>query len=124
MITRYTGSSTGLTGNETIVGGTIKVGNGAEIKTKGKTLQQIADEINAQNISGITASITDGKFTIDSKNGSVSIAVSGDFARVTGMGDYTVSKSTSETTTSTQKFYKLVYGSTDGLTGSETVLNG
>ena len=124
LITRYTGSNSALTGNETVTGGSIKVGNGALINTKGKTLQQIANEINAQNLSGITATITDGKFTIDSKNGSVSIAVSGDFARVTGMGDYTVSKADTTTTPSTQEKVYTVYGSTENLTGSETALSG
>ena len=86
------GMSENLTGSVVVLNGTIKVGDGAEINAKGKTLDQIVSEINAQGLDGITASIKDGKFTIESTNGVPSILATGDFARVTGMADYTVDK--------------------------------
>ena len=84
------GSATGLTGSKKITNGTIKIGNGAQINTTNKTLQQIVDEINAQGLDGVTASITDGRFTITSESGVVEIKATGDFARVTGVANYTV----------------------------------
>ncbi len=89
--TKMQGSTGGLSGDELVLGGTIKVGSGAEIDTTNKTLNEIVAAINAQNQSGVTAHIEDGKFTIHSVNGKVDITVSGDFARVTGMADYSVS---------------------------------
>ena len=85
-----TGSATGLNGSENILSGSVKVDGGSEINTSNKTLQQIVDEINAQNIDGVTASITDGKFTVTSTKGQTNITASGDFARVTGTANYTV----------------------------------
>lgn len=88
--TKLQGSTGGLSGDEIVLGGSIKVGSGAEIDTTNKTLNEIVAAINAQNQTGITAHIEDGKFTIHSKDGKVDISVTGDFARVTGMADYTV----------------------------------
>ena len=86
------GAADALTGDETILSGTIKVGSGAEINTAGKTLNQIISEINSQG--NVTASITDGKFTIESETSGVSIQATGDMARVTGLASYTTQSGT------------------------------
>ena len=52
------GAADALTGDETILSGTIKIGSGAEINTAGKTLNQIISEINSQG--NVTALIKDG----------------------------------------------------------------
>ena len=120
VITTVQGSTSSLTGNITILGGTLQIQGGTAIDTKGKTLQQIVDEVNAQNIKGITASITDGKFTIKGEDVTPSIIATGDFARVSGLGDYRVEAGT----TSSSESITRHYGSTTGLTGEETVLGG
>ena len=86
------GAAAGLTGSETVVSGTIKVGSGAEINTAGKTLNQIINEIDLQG--NVMASITDGKFTIESETSGVSIQSTGDMARVTGLANYSVQSGT------------------------------
>lgn len=90
------GAADALTGDETILSGTIKIGSGAEINTTGKTLNQIINEINLQG--NVTASITDGKFTIESETSGVSIQSTGDMARVTGLANYSVQAGTTTNT--------------------------
>ena len=47
------GAADALTGDETILSGTIKVGSGAEIDAAGKTINEIIGEINSQgNVAG------------------------------------------------------------------------
>ena len=93
------GSASGLSEDVLVLGGSIKVGDGDEIDAKGKTLGEIASEISAQGF--VTAAIEDGKFTLRSENGEVNIEASGDFARVSGMGSYTVSSSSQSSTPAT-----------------------
>ncbi len=109
-----------LTGDETILSGTIKVGSGATINTAGKTLNEIIGEINSQG--NVTALIKDGKFTIESETSGVSIQATGDMARVTGLANYSVSGG-STTNTSAENVY-LSQGAADALTGDETILSG
>ncbi len=114
------GANSGLTEDIVILSGSIQVGSGGVIDVKGKTLGQIADEITAQG--EVTASIQDGKFTIKSEAGEVSIDATGDFSRVTGIGSYTV-QAGSTSNTSAQNVY-ISQGAAAGLTGSETVVSG
>ena len=85
------GSNSGLTEDILVLGGSIEVASGGVIDTAGKTLGEIAQEISEQG--NVSASIQDGKFTIKSENGEVSIVAQGDFARVSGMGSFTISQS-------------------------------
>ena len=120
-ITKMQGNKSGLSENVLVLGGSIKVANGSVINTKGKTLGQIAQEITAQG--NVTASIEDGKFTIKSENGEVNIIAEGDFARVSGMGNYTVSAATISNTISANR--KVIQqGVKSSLTGMEQILNG
>ena len=114
------GANSGLTEDIVVLNGSVQVGSGAQIITKGKTLEQIAKAITAQG--NVKASIQDGKFTVKSENGEVSIKATGDFARVTGIGSYTVQSATTSNT-SAQNVY-VSQGSAAGLTGSETVVSG
>ncbi len=120
------GSATGLTGSEKVVSGSVKIADGAEIDTKGKTLQQIVDEINAQGLDGVTASITDGRFTITSESGVVEIKATGDFARVTGVANYTVEAVAPMTPSdSADELYKGNFtNSIDRLTEEEAIAQG
>lgn len=120
-ITHMQGANSSLSSSIKITNGTIKVGSGAVIDATGKTLGQIVNEINAQKISGVTASIKDGKFTISSEKGIQTISVSGDFARVTELGNYTVSPATQGTE---NKMLSKTQGSNDSLTGTETIVGG
>lgn len=85
------GANSGLTENILVLGGSIEVAGGGVIDAAGKTLGEIAQEITVQG--NVTASIEDGKFTIKSENGEVNINAQGDFARVSGMGSFTISQS-------------------------------
>ena len=114
------GANSGLTDDILVLSGSIKVGSGSQISTKGKTLEQIANAITAQGY--VTASIQDGKFTIKSEDGEVNITAAGDFARITGIGSYTV-QSAVTTNTSAENVY-LSQGAATGLTGDEVILNG
>ena len=114
------GANSGLTADILVLSGSIKVGSGSQISTKGKTLEQIANAITAQGY--VTASIQDGKFTIKSEDGEVNITAAGDFARITGIGSYTV-QSAVTTNTSAENVY-LSQGAATGLTGDEVILNG
>ena len=114
------GANSGLTDDILVLNGSIKVGSGSQISTKGKTLEQIANAITAQGY--VTASIQDGKFTIKSEDGEVNITAAGDFARITGIGSYTV-QSAVTTNTSAENVY-LSQGAATGLTGDEVILNG
>ena len=119
-ITVMQGANSGLTDDILVLSGSIKVGSGSQISTKGKTLEQIANAITAQGY--VTASIQDGKFTIKSEDGEVNITAAGDFARITGIGSYTV-QSAVTTNTSAENVY-LSQGAATGLTGDEVILNG
>ena len=119
-ITVMQGANSGLTADILVLSGSIKVGSGSQISTKGKTLEQIANAITAQGY--VTASIQDGKFTIKSEDGEVNITAAGDFARITGIGSYTV-QSAVTTNTSAENVY-LSQGAATGLTGDEVILNG
>ena len=119
-VTIMQGANSGLTEDILVLGGSIKVGNDTAIDTKDKTLEQIAQEITAQG--NVTASIEDGKFTIKSENGEVNIVAEGDFARISGMGSYTV-QSAAHSGTSAQYSYRTL-GSATGLTGNENILGG
>ena len=104
------GQNSSLSESTLVLNGSIKIGNANEIDTKGKTIGEIVSLINAQSIPGITASIKDGKFTVTSTNGVETITVSGDFARITGMDNYIVSKGIieeKETTTFIQEITQL-----------------
>ncbi len=114
------GANSGLSEDIVILSGSIQVGSGGVIDAKGKTLGQIADEITAQG--QVSASIQDGKFTIKSESGEVSIDAAGDFSRVTGIGSYTV-QAGSTSNTSAQNVY-ISQGAAAGLNGSETVVSG
>ena len=115
------GANSGLTEDILVLGGSIKVGNDTAIDTKDKTLEQIAQEITAQG--NVTASVEDGKFTIKSENGEVNIVAEGDFARISGMGNYTVSAATISNTISANR--KVIQqGAKSSLTGREQILNG
>lgn len=121
------GANDKLIGNENILSGTIKINNGAEISTKGKTLNTIISEINSQGQFGISAFILNGKFTIQSRE-PVTITATGDFARVTGLDNYTVTASTTtngeSVPTATTKEITIQQGSATNLTGFETVIGG
>ena len=114
-LTVMQGANSGLTEDIVVLNGSVQVGSGAQIITKGKTLEQIAKAITAQG--NVKASIQDGKFTVKSENGEVNINATGDFARITGIGSYTVQSATT-TNTSAQNVY-VSQGSAAGLTGSE-----
>ena len=114
------GANSGLTDDILVLSGSIQGWSGSQISTKGKTLEQIANAITAQGY--VTASIQDGKFTIKSENGEVNITAAGDFARITGIGSYTV-QSAVTTNTSAENVY-LSQGAATGLTGDEVILNG
>ena len=119
-LTVMQGANSGLTEDIVVLNGSVQVGSGAQIITKGKTLEQIAKAITAQG--NVKASIQDGKFTVKSENGEVNIKATGDFARITGIGSYTVQRATTSNTTA-QNVY-VSQGSAAGLTGSETVVSG
>ena len=122
-VTVMQGKNSGLSSDVVIVGGSIQVGSGSSIDCMGKTLGDIASEINSQGIAGVSAEIRDGKFTILSESGVQTISVSGDFARVSGMGDYTVNAGTTQDNSTTKTI--LTYtGSTTGLNGAENTLGG
>ena len=119
-LTVMQGANSGLTEDIVVLNGSVQVGSGAQIITKGKTLEQIAKAITAQG--NVKASIQDGKFTVKSENGEVNIKATGDFARITGIGNYTVQRATTSNT-SAQNVY-VSQGAATGLTGSETVVSG
>ena len=123
LITTVQGSTSSLTGNVTVLNGTLQIQGGTAIDTKGKTLQQIVDTVNAQHITGITASITDGKFTIKGEGVTPTIIATGDFARVSGLGDYRVEGGTSAAG-DTGLFKGDFINSIDRLTESEAIAQG
>ena len=105
------GQASSLNENIVVLGGSIKVGDAAEIDAAGKTLKQIVDAINALGLEGVSASISDGKFTVTSEAGEIEIVAKGDFARVTGMDRYTINAADISQTGSS--------GSTGGTEGTE-----
>ena len=117
------GSTMYLTEDIVSVGGTIKIGNAAEIDTTGKSLSQIVDEINAQGITGLTASITDGQFTLRVKGANApTVVATGDFARITGLASYNVAAGSNSSTPEVTVIQ--MQGATTTLDGSELLLNG
>ena len=123
-ITLMQGQNTSLNGSERFVGGSIQIDGNAVIDTDGKTLNQVISEINAQNISGVTASIKDGRFTVTSERGQVDVIASGDFARVTGLASYTISEGSSTDTARPVITIHTYTGQADSLTGTETLVSG
>ncbi len=123
LITTVQGSTSSLTGDVTVLNGTLQIQGGTAIDTKGKTLQQIVDEVNAQNITGITASITDGRFTVKGEGVTPTIIATGDFARVSGLGDYRVEGGTSAAGDSGLNKDNFI-NSIDRLTESEAIAQG
>lgn len=114
------GANSDLTEDILVLGGSIEVAGGGVIDATGKTLGEIAQEISAQG--NVSASIQDGKFTIKSENGEVSIVAQGDFARVSGIGSYVVSSSS---TTNVQGAYKGSFiNSINRLTEEEAIAQG
>ena len=123
-VLKYQGQNASLTGSTTVAGGSVTI-NGNTIDTSGKTLDEIIEEINNLGLTGITASVTDGKFTVTSTNGAVSIEASGDFARVTGMAEYiTGTGSSSNVVDENTESYTIVKGSTVSLTEDITSVGG
>ena len=101
--------------DDIIISGSIQIENGVTINTAGKTLQEIADLINEQKQPNIQALIDDGKFVIKffGSSNAPAYTAAGDFARVTGLGDYSIGASTTSITTNSSI-----------LTGSVTVASG
>ena len=77
-----------ITEEDYIVNGSLTIGSYV-FETKNRTIISLISEINNANITGIRASIEDGKFTINALNAECTISASGDFARVTGIMSYT-----------------------------------
>ena len=118
------GSNANLTGDEVLVGGSVKIADGALINTNGKTINEVIELINSQNISGVTASIQDGKFTIISEyDDNIIVDARDDFARVSGLGTYVVGSSNNVTEASDIEFYRY-QSNVSSLTGDEKVISG
>lgn len=77
--------------------GSLKIGD-YTISTVNKTMAQIVNEVNNLNIAGVTADLDTGYFRIKMFESSVDdpyeVVATGDFARLTGLGGYTVGAAT------------------------------
>ena len=80
-----------------VIGGTLKIGS-YTISTVNKTIGQIAEEVNNLKLAGVTADVETGYFRIKmmetDANNPYNIEATGDFARLTGLGSYTVGSAT------------------------------
>ena len=86
-----------VTEDTRVLGGTLKIG-GYTISTVNKTMAQIAEEVNNLKIAGVTADVETGYFRIKMMetdvNNPYKIEATGDFARLSGLGSYSVGSAT------------------------------
>lgn len=91
-----TGGNT-VTEDINVISGTLKIGD-YTISTVNKTMGQIVEEVNNLGLAGVTADLETGYFRIKMLESTVAspyaIEATGDFARLTGLGSYTVGAAT------------------------------
>ncbi len=80
-----------------VISGSLKIGD-YTISTVNKTMAQIVNEVNNLGIAGVTADLDTGYFRIKMFESSVddpyNVVATGDFARLTGLGGYSVGSAT------------------------------